>query len=117
VILRTDLIKQVVGKNNIQRGDINISSELTEAVRCAKSLGYVVLGLLPLWCPIGVVVVLNFQLLFSEEELSPAPKRARTQMAPSQSSRVRCMFSKASSSSLCIQLPPAVRLLTGRDGR
>jgi hypothetical protein len=78
VILRTDLIKQVVGKNNIQRGGINISSELTEAVRCAKSLGFVVLGLLPLWSPIGVVVVLNFQLLFSEEELSPAPKGSDT---------------------------------------
>jgi hypothetical protein len=46
-----------------------------------------------------VVVVLNFQLLFSEEELSPTPKRAMTQTAPSQSSGARCMFSKASSSS------------------
>jgi hypothetical protein len=37
-------------------------------------LDNVVLCLLPLWSPIGVVVVLNFQLLFSEEELSATPK-------------------------------------------
>jgi hypothetical protein len=52
----------------------NIVSELVEAVRCAKSLGKRVSCLPPLWSPIGVVVVLNFKLLFSEEELSPAPK-------------------------------------------
>jgi hypothetical protein len=39
-----------------------------------KVLDNMVLCLLPLWSPIGVVVVLNFQVLFSEEELSPAPK-------------------------------------------
>jgi hypothetical protein len=47
---------------------------------------------------IGVVVVLNFQLLFSEEELSPAP------------SHLGAMYVHQGGFLLCIQLPHAVRL-------
>jgi hypothetical protein len=45
-----------------------------------------------------VVVVLNFKLLFPEEELSPAPKGLDTDGTVSVI-WAQCMFSKASSSS------------------
>jgi hypothetical protein len=73
VILRTDLMKEVVGKN-IHQAARTSSVSWWRQFGVPKVLDNVVLCLLPLWSPIGVVVVLNFQLLFSEEELSPAPK-------------------------------------------
>jgi hypothetical protein len=68
----TDLMKEV-GKN-INKATRTSSVSLSRLFGVPKVWDNVVLCLLPLWSPIGVVVVLNFQLLFSEEELSPAPK-------------------------------------------
>jgi hypothetical protein len=96
VILRTDLMKEV-GKN-INQAARTSSVSWSRLFGVPKALDNVVLCLLPLWSPIGMVVVLNFQLLFLRRSSRP-PSRARTQTAPSQSSGTRCMFSKASSSS------------------
>jgi hypothetical protein len=62
-----------VGKN-INQAARTLSVSWSRLFDVPKVLNNVVLCLLPLWSPIGVVVVLNFQLLFTEEELSPAPK-------------------------------------------
>jgi hypothetical protein len=70
VILRIDLMNEVVGKN-IHQAARTSSVSWSRLFNEPKVLDDVVLCLLPLWSPIGVVVVLNFQLLFSEEELSP----------------------------------------------
>jgi hypothetical protein len=66
-------MKEVVGKN-IHQAARTSSVRWLRLFGVPKVLDNVVLCLLPLWSPIGVVVVLNFQLLFSEEELSATPK-------------------------------------------
>jgi hypothetical protein len=73
VTLRTDLMMKEAGKN-IHQAARTSSVSSSRLFGVPKVLDNVVLCLLPLWSPMGVVVVLNFQLLFSEEELSPVPK-------------------------------------------
>jgi hypothetical protein len=66
-------MKDVVGKN-IHQAARTSSVSWSRLFGVPNVLDNVVLCLLPLWSPIGVVVVPNFQLLFSEEELSATPK-------------------------------------------
>jgi hypothetical protein len=104
VILRTDLMKEVVGKNIHQ-------ATRTSSVSWSRLFG-VPKVLLPLWSPIGVVVVLNFQLSFFEEELSPAPKGSDTDGTVSVI--WGAMYVQQGVFLLCIQLSHAVRLPSRR---
>jgi hypothetical protein len=90
-------MKEVVGKN-IHQAARTSSVRWLRLFGVPKVLDNVVLCLLPLWSPIGVVVVLNSSSCFLRRKSRPHP-RTRTQTAPSQSSGARCMFSKASFSS------------------